>query len=88
VFYDPLGRALPVFAIRRLKPSVDCSTQADFIIPNHELNQIFASCQVAAQLSNPYGVVNDIFRDRDRVYISRKIRSSWPEFWKHFQYYG
>jgi hypothetical protein len=46
-----------------------------------ELNQIFASCQVAAQLSNPYGVVNDIFRDR--VYICRNIRSSWPEFWKH-----
>ena len=53
-----------------------------------ELNQIFASCQVAAQLSNPYGVVNYTFRDRDRVYICRKIRSSWPEFWKHFQYYG
>jgi 4-amino-4-deoxy-L-arabinose transferase-like glycosyltransferase len=53
-----------------------------------ELNQIFASCQVAAQLSNPYGVVNDIFRDRNRVYICRNMRSSWPEFWKHFQYYG
>ena len=53
-----------------------------------ELNQIFASCQVAAQLSNPYGVVNGIFRDRDRVYICRNIRSSWPEFWKHFQYRG
>jgi len=53
-----------------------------------ELNQIFASCRVAAQLSNPYGVVNDIFRDRDRVYICRNIRSSWPEFWKHFQRYG
>jgi 4-amino-4-deoxy-L-arabinose transferase-like glycosyltransferase len=53
-----------------------------------ELNQIFAFCQVAAQLSNPYGVVNDIFRDRDRVYICRNIRSSWPEFWKHFQRYG
>jgi hypothetical protein len=55
-----------------------------------ELNQIFACCQVAAQLSNPHGVVNDIFRDRDRdrVYICRNIRSSWPEFWKHFQRYG
>jgi 4-amino-4-deoxy-L-arabinose transferase-like glycosyltransferase len=53
-----------------------------------ELNQIFAACQVAAQLSNSYGVVNDIFRDRDRVYICRNIRSPWPEFWKHFQYYG
>jgi 4-amino-4-deoxy-L-arabinose transferase-like glycosyltransferase len=53
-----------------------------------ELDRIFASCQVAAQLSNPYGVVNDIFRDRDQVYVCRNIRFPWPEFWKHFQYYG
>jgi len=53
-----------------------------------ELNQIFASCQVSAQLWNPYGVANDIFRDRDQVYVCRNIRFPWPEFWKHFQYYG
>ena len=53
-----------------------------------ELNRIFASCQVAAQLSNPYGVVNYTFRERDKVYICRNIRCPWPEFWKHFQYYG
>jgi 4-amino-4-deoxy-L-arabinose transferase-like glycosyltransferase len=53
-----------------------------------ELNKIFASCQVAARLSNPYGVVNEIFGDRDRVYVCRSIRAPWPEFWKHFQYYG
>jgi hypothetical protein len=43
-----------------------------------ELNQIFASCRVAARLSNPYGVVNDTFRDRDQVYVCRNIRSPWP----------
>jgi len=53
-----------------------------------ELDRIFASCQVAAQLTNPYGVVNDIFRDHDRVYICRDIRSPWPKFWKSFLYYG
>jgi 4-amino-4-deoxy-L-arabinose transferase-like glycosyltransferase len=53
-----------------------------------ELNPIFASCQVAAQLWNPYDVANDIFRDRDQVYVCRNIRLPWPEFWKHFQYYG
>ncbi|MFZ1085497.1 MAG: glycosyltransferase family 39 protein [Terracidiphilus sp.] len=53
-----------------------------------ELNPIFASCQVAAQLWNPYGVANDTFRDRDQVYICRNIRLPWPEFWKRFQYYG
>jgi 4-amino-4-deoxy-L-arabinose transferase-like glycosyltransferase len=53
-----------------------------------EINQIFASCQAAAKLWNPYGVVNDTFRDRDQVYVCRNIRAPWPEFWKHFQYYG
>jgi 4-amino-4-deoxy-L-arabinose transferase-like glycosyltransferase len=53
-----------------------------------EINRIFASCQVAAQLWNPYGVVNDIFRQRDQVYVCRDIRLPWPEFWEHFQYYG
>jgi hypothetical protein len=53
-----------------------------------ELNKMFASCLVAAQLSNPHGVVNDIFRDRDRVYVCRNIRAPWPEFWKSFLYYG
>jgi len=53
-----------------------------------ELNQIFSSCQASAQLWNPYGVANDTFRDRDQVYVCRNIRFPWPEFWKHFQYYG
>jgi 4-amino-4-deoxy-L-arabinose transferase-like glycosyltransferase len=53
-----------------------------------ELNQIFASCQVAARLWNPYGVVNDAIGDRDEVYVCRNIRFPWPEFWKHFQTYG
>jgi len=53
-----------------------------------DLSRIFASCQVAARLRNPYGVVNYTFRDREQVYVCRNIRSSWPEFWNHFQYYG
>jgi len=53
-----------------------------------DLSKIFSSCQVAAQLSNPYGVVNYTYRDRKQVYVCRNIRFPWPEFWKHFQYYG
>jgi len=53
-----------------------------------ELDKIFASCEVAAQLSNPYGVVNLTLRDRDQVFVCRNIREPWPEFWKKFQYYG
>jgi 4-amino-4-deoxy-L-arabinose transferase-like glycosyltransferase len=53
-----------------------------------ELGKIFTSCEVAAQVSNPYGVVNLVLHDRDQVYVCRKIREPWPEFWKGFQYYG
>jgi len=53
-----------------------------------ELEPIFASCRAAAQLKNPYGVVNDIYRGREQVYVCREIRSPWPEFWRHFQYFG
>jgi 4-amino-4-deoxy-L-arabinose transferase-like glycosyltransferase len=54
-----------------------------------ELNEIFAQCQAAARLSNPYGIVNQaIGGDRDEVYVCRNIREPWPEFWKGFQYYG
>lgn len=55
--------------------------------PN-QLDRIFASCQAAARLANPCGVVNHIYRDRERVYVRRHIRSPWPEFWKHFQCFG
>jgi hypothetical protein len=52
------------------------------------LDSIFAQCEVAAQLSNPYGIVNRAIGDRAHVYVCRDMRVPWPEFWKHFQYYG
>lgn len=53
-----------------------------------ELEKIFASCQAAARLSNPYGVVNQTLIGREEVYVCRDIRQPWPEFWKKFLYYG
>jgi 4-amino-4-deoxy-L-arabinose transferase-like glycosyltransferase len=53
-----------------------------------EVEKIFAACEAAAQLSNPYGIVNPTIGDRNEVYVCRNIRVPWPEFWKGFQYYG
>ena len=53
-----------------------------------EVNKIFGSCKLVAQLWNRYGVVNETFGGRDQVYVCSNIRSPWPELWKHFQYYG
>jgi MFS family permease len=52
------------------------------------LDGIFSSCQAAAQLSNPYGIVNLTIGDHIRIYVCRDIREPWPVFWKTFQYYG
>ena len=53
-----------------------------------EVENIFAVCELAAQLSTPYGIVNPTIGDRNQVYVCRNIRVPWPEFWKGFQYYG
>lgn len=54
-----------------------------------ELDRIFASCQAAAKLTNPYGVVNEtIGVEREQVFVCRNIRTPWHEFWKTFQTYG
>ena len=53
-----------------------------------EVEKIFAACEAAAQLSSPYGIVNQTIGDRNEVYVCRNIRVPWPEFWKGFQYYG
>jgi 4-amino-4-deoxy-L-arabinose transferase-like glycosyltransferase len=53
-----------------------------------EVDKIFATCEVAGQISTPYGVVNMAIADRAQIYVCRNIREPWPEFWKNFQYYG
>lgn len=53
-----------------------------------QLDGIFGQCRIAAQFANPYGIVNSTIGDRARIYVCRDIRTPWPEFWKHFQYYG
>jgi len=53
-----------------------------------ELDGIFTRCEVAARLSNPYGIVNLAIGDRTSVFVCREIREPWPDFWKTFQYYG
>ncbi len=48
----------------------------------------FASCQLAAKTWNQYGVENDETQKYPEIYVCRGLKQSWPEFWKHFQYFG
>jgi hypothetical protein len=48
----------------------------------------FASCQLVAKIWNEYGVVNEETRDHPDIFVCRRLKQSWPEFWKSFQYFG
>ena len=50
-------------------------------------NQYFDSCEVVGHVTNPYGISNEE-TDRPDIYLCRKLRQSWPDFWHDFRYYG
>lgn len=53
-----------------------------------EVDRIFARCELAARYEEPLGVHNITLSGRGSIFVCRDIREPWPEFWKHFQYYG
>jgi hypothetical protein len=52
------------------------------------LERIFESCEVAGQIANRYGVMNEETTDHRDIYVCRRLRMPWPDFWKDFQYFG
>jgi hypothetical protein len=52
------------------------------------LDRTFESCVSAGYLSNRYGISNSTVAGWDEIFVCRHLRQSWPEFWKHHQYYG
>jgi 4-amino-4-deoxy-L-arabinose transferase-like glycosyltransferase len=52
------------------------------------LNEKFDSCEIAAHTWNRFGVVNEETLEHPDIFVCRGLRQSWPEFWKHFRYYG
>ncbi len=52
------------------------------------LEQNFESCVLAGRAANRYGIVNRAVAGWDEIFVCRRLRRPWPEFWKHFQYYG
>jgi hypothetical protein len=48
----------------------------------------FASCELAGHNTVPHGIKNEESTDHTEIYVCRQLRTPWPEFWKHFKYYG
>jgi len=52
------------------------------------VDQNFASCELAAQLTNRSEITNGAIGVYTGVFICRRLRQPWPEFWKDFQSFG
>ena len=52
------------------------------------VEQNFESCELAGRLTNRYGIENATIAGYADVFVCRNLRQPWPEFWKHFRYYG
>ncbi len=56
-------------------------------LPREFLDSTFESCEWAARITNRYGVRNEE-TDAPHVFVCRRLRKPWPEFWSTFHYFG
>ena len=49
----------------------------------------FASeIELAGQVTNEFGVLNEETKDHPDIFVCRRLKKSWPDFWKSFQRFG
>jgi hypothetical protein len=53
-----------------------------------ELDDHLTGCSVVGHTWNRYGVKNEETEDHPDIYVCRGLKEQWPEFWKHFRYFG
>jgi hypothetical protein len=52
------------------------------------LENNFQSCELAGRITNPWGVLNEETRHHPDIYLCRRLRLSWPDFWKGRRRFG
>jgi 4-amino-4-deoxy-L-arabinose transferase-like glycosyltransferase len=57
-------------------------------LPRSFLERYFESCELAGHVTNRFGVLNEETREHPDIFVCRRLRQPWPEFWKQFRYYG
>jgi dolichyl-phosphate-mannose-protein mannosyltransferase len=48
----------------------------------------FLTCELKSPITNRYGVKNEESRDYPGVFVCRRLRQPWDEFWRTFRYFG
>jgi hypothetical protein len=44
--------------------------------------------ELAGHITNPYGVSNEETREHPEIFVCRRFKKPWPDFWKDFQRFG
>jgi hypothetical protein len=52
------------------------------------LEKKFETCELAGHISNRFNVKNEETTRHVEIYLCRGLKQPWPEFWKHFKYFG
>lgn len=50
--------------------------------------QLFARCEMAGRVTNPYGVENEETRDHPVIFVCREPRLAWPSLWETLRSFG
>ncbi len=50
--------------------------------------QNFETCELKSPITNRYGIKNEESRDYPGVFVCRKLREPWEEFWKSVRHFG
>lgn len=92
-FYGPaygLPRAISGMNSNWLRGYGDPAPETVIVLGAHrdDVDRIFESCVLAGRATNRYGIANSAVANWDEIFVCRQPRQPWPEFWKHFQYYG
>ncbi len=48
----------------------------------------FQDCKLIAPITTPYNIQNEETINHRAIYLCHDLRQPWPDFWRHFQYFG
>ena len=52
------------------------------------LERHFESCELAGHVTNRFSIANEEAKQHSDIFVCRRLRGTWPEFWKTFRRYG
>jgi hypothetical protein len=57
-------------------------------LPREYLERHFESCEPAGQITNRFNVANEETTEHRDVFVCRRLRGNWSDFWQSFRRYG